>query len=97
MLIGYFLLLKKRIVLGSKLWLVGGNLFFDGYWSVVYIPLLLLSIFVNFFVGSAFASEYKIQDIKKTTSNFWNTFQCYTARLFSNKVLQFYSFKCHYC
>ncbi len=57
MLIGYFWLLKKRLILGSKLWLVGGSLFFYGYWSVVYIPLLLLSIFVNFFVGSAFASE----------------------------------------
>ncbi len=65
MLIGYFWLLKKRLILGSKLWLVGGSLFFYGYWSVVYVPLLLLSIFVNFFVGSAFASEQKIKIPKK--------------------------------
>jgi len=65
MLIGYFWLLKKRLILGSKLWLVGGSLFFYGYWSVIYIPLLLLSIFINFFVGSAFTNEQKIKIPKK--------------------------------
>jgi alginate O-acetyltransferase complex protein AlgI len=53
MLLVYFWLLKKRLILGSKLWLVGGSLFFYGYWNAVYIPLLLLSIFVNFLTGSA--------------------------------------------
>ncbi len=51
-LVGYFWLLKKRLIFGSKLWLVGGSLFFYGYWSVIYIPLLLLSIFVNYFIGN---------------------------------------------
>lgn len=55
-LIGYFWLLRQRLILGSKIWLVGGSLFFYGYWSVVYIPLLLASILVNFFVGSAFGT-----------------------------------------
>lgn len=56
MLIGYFWLLRQRLILGSKVWLVGGSLFFYGYWSIVYIPLLLGSIFVNFFVGSALST-----------------------------------------
>jgi hypothetical protein len=56
MLIGYFWLLRQRLILGSKIWLVGGSLFFYGYWNVIYIPLLLGSILVNFFVGSAFAT-----------------------------------------
>lgn len=55
-LIGYFWLLQKRLILGSKVWLVGGSFFFYGYWSVVYIPLLFASILVNFFVGSALAT-----------------------------------------
>jgi len=56
MLIGYFWLLQKRLILGSKVWLVGGSFFFYGYWSVVYVPLLFASILVNFFVGSALAT-----------------------------------------
>ncbi|HZF69983.1 MBOAT family protein [Sulfuricurvum sp.] len=57
MLIGYFWLLRQRLIMGSKIWLVGGSLFFYGYWSIVYIPLLLSSILVNFFVGSAIATS----------------------------------------
>lgn len=53
MVSGYFRLLKYRWVTGSKVWLVGGSLFFYGYWSFLYVPLLLASILVNFFVGSA--------------------------------------------
>jgi D-alanyl-lipoteichoic acid acyltransferase DltB (MBOAT superfamily) len=56
MLIGYFWFLRQRLILGSKIWLVGGSLFFYGYWNVIYIPLLLGSIFVNFFVGSALST-----------------------------------------
>lgn len=56
-LIGYFWLLRKRLILGSKVWLVGASLFFYGYWNMLYIPLLLGSIFVNFFVGSALAND----------------------------------------
>jgi D-alanyl-lipoteichoic acid acyltransferase DltB (MBOAT superfamily) len=66
MLLGYFWLLRKRLVLGSKVWLVGGSLFFYGYWNVVYIPLLLGSIFVNFFVGSAFSNDKPLKVSKKS-------------------------------
>lgn len=64
MLIGYFWLLRQRLILGSKVWLVGGSLFFYGYWNVVYVPLLIGSILVNFFVGSAL-SEAKAMRIAK--------------------------------
>lgn len=57
-LVGYFFLLHQRVILGSKMWLVGASLFFYGYWSILYIPLLLSSIFVNFFVGSALATHH---------------------------------------
>lgn len=56
MLVGYFWLLRKRLILGSKIWLVGGSLFFYGYWNIVYIPLLLTSILINFFAGSALST-----------------------------------------
>jgi D-alanyl-lipoteichoic acid acyltransferase DltB (MBOAT superfamily) len=65
MLLGYFWLLRQRLILGSKVWLVGGSLFFYGYWNVVYVPLLLGSIFVNFFVGSALANDKPLKVTKK--------------------------------
>lgn len=65
MLIGYFWLLRKRLILGSKVWLVGGSLLFHGYWNIAYIPLLLLSIFVNFFVGSALANDRPMRVTRK--------------------------------
>lgn len=55
MLVGYFWLTRHRLILGSKLWLVGGSLFFYSFWNIYYLPLLLSSIFVNFLVGSALA------------------------------------------
>jgi alginate O-acetyltransferase complex protein AlgI len=65
MLIGYFWLLHKRLAIGSKLWLVGGSLFFYSWWNIYYLPLLLFSIFVNFFVGSSFQTDLKLKITKK--------------------------------
>lgn len=66
MLFCYFWLLRLKLVLGAKIWLVGGSLFFYGYWNIVYIPLLLGSIFINFFVGSALSSRQKLKISKNT-------------------------------
>jgi D-alanyl-lipoteichoic acid acyltransferase DltB (MBOAT superfamily) len=77
MLIGYFWLLRQRLILGSKIWLVSGSLFFYGYWSVVYIPLLLFSVLVNFFVGSSIS----------TNENNAATDQKRTIKRISNKTL----------
>lgn len=50
---GYFYLNQIRLVLAGKAWLVAMSLFFYAYWNVAYLPLLLISIFFNFAVGSA--------------------------------------------
>ena len=49
----YFYLNKKRLTLAAKAWLVIASLFFYGYWNVNYLPLLLISIFVNYVIGSS--------------------------------------------
>ncbi len=49
--VGYFLLLSKRLIVASKAWLVAGSLFFYSYWNLLYLPLILLSIFVNYAIG----------------------------------------------
>lgn len=53
MFVIYFLLLKQRLILGSKIWLIAGSIFFYGYWNMIYIPLLLFSIFTNFYIGKS--------------------------------------------
>jgi alginate O-acetyltransferase complex protein AlgI len=51
--VGYFYLTSKRLIVGSKVWLVSSSLFFYSWWDVHYLPLLLLSMFINFGIGTA--------------------------------------------
>lgn len=71
MFFGYFWLLKQRVVLLSKLWLVGGSLVFYGYWNVAYVPLLLASILVNFYIGS-YLSKSASPSTNKSVSSIKN-------------------------
>ena len=52
-LIGYFLLgkLKSRVL--SKTWLVGCSLLFYGYFNPAYLPIIVLSVLVNFALSQA--------------------------------------------
>ena len=47
----YFFLNKRRLTLASKAWLITASLFFYGYWNIVYLPLILGSVFFNFFIA----------------------------------------------
>jgi D-alanyl-lipoteichoic acid acyltransferase DltB (MBOAT superfamily) len=49
--LGYFILARKSTVAAAA-WLALASLFFYGWWSVVYIPLLLGSIGFNYLVGA---------------------------------------------
>jgi alginate O-acetyltransferase complex protein AlgI len=57
-LIIYFILNHYRLINISKLWLVFVSLFFYGYWNLIYIPLLLCTIFFNYTIGNIL---FKIQ------------------------------------
>ncbi|NDY42413.1 MBOAT family protein [Dissulfurirhabdus thermomarina] len=52
----YFALNRRRLVAAGKAWLVLASLFFYSYWNIRYLPLLLLSILVNYAVGTALAT-----------------------------------------
>ena len=47
----YFLLNKKKLIKISKGFLVFSSLFFYGYWKPIYLPLLIISIAVNYIIG----------------------------------------------
>jgi D-alanyl-lipoteichoic acid acyltransferase DltB (MBOAT superfamily) len=48
----YFWLNKKRLTQASKAWMVFASLFFYSWWNIIYLPLILGSILVNFTIGS---------------------------------------------
>lgn len=60
----YFLLNKFRLSTVGKAWLVAASLFFYGYWSVEYLPLMLLSIVGNFLFGLAVSPKW-LPDLSK--------------------------------
>lgn len=51
--LGYYLLNRRRLVVAGKAWLVLASLFFYGYWNPKYLLLIISSILVNFAVGIA--------------------------------------------
>ncbi|MBD9566235.1 MBOAT family O-acyltransferase [Pseudomonas sp. PDM09] len=57
---GYFILNRQRLLLTGKYWLVIASLLFYGYWSILYLPLLIGSIALNFTIGKAVSPTIKI-------------------------------------
>ena len=47
----YFLLNTKQLFKLSKIWLVVSSLFFYSWWNPVYLPLILASILINYFIS----------------------------------------------
>jgi len=47
----YFTLNKFRLIKLGKLWIVLSSLFFYSWWNIAYLPLLLASLFFNFYLG----------------------------------------------
>lgn len=54
-LVTYFLLLRKRLTIAAKSWLLFASLFFYSWWNVKYLPLILASILFNYTIGALLA------------------------------------------
>jgi len=57
-LVVYFLLLRQRLTIAARSWLLFASLFFYSWWDMRYLPLILGSILFNYTVGGALA-EYE--------------------------------------
>ncbi len=51
----------------SKIWLILSSLFFYGYWNPKYLPLILISISVNYNIGRMLQGKNKNGNYRKTT------------------------------
>jgi len=49
--LSYFFLLKKNKNREAKIFLIFSSLFFYSWWNIVYLPLILASMFFNYFLG----------------------------------------------
>ncbi len=68
----YFFLTSKRLIIGSKVWLVVSSLFFYSWWNINYLPLLLISVFVNYGIGTSLidSNDEGLSSRKKTPSKY---------------------------
>lgn len=53
----YFYLNKKHLTQAGKSFLVFASLFFYSWWNIVYLPLILVSMLVNYTIGQELASH----------------------------------------
>ncbi|WP_078414484.1 MBOAT family O-acyltransferase [Priestia abyssalis] len=53
----YFLLLKCGLNTIAKLFLITGSLFFYAWWNIRYLPLILVSVFVNYMAGQLLTKQ----------------------------------------
>ena len=54
----YFCFLNRRWIVGAKVFLVIASLCFYAYWNVIYLPLILFSLFCNYIVGMNLSRSY---------------------------------------
>ncbi|MGA2152695.1 MAG: MBOAT family protein, partial [Geobacteraceae bacterium] len=47
----YFLLLRWRLTIAAKSWLLSASLFFYSWWNIKYLPLILGSVLFNYTIG----------------------------------------------
>ena len=60
----YFVLLRHRLTIAARSWLLSASLFFYSWWNIKYLPLILGSILFNYTIGGLLA-EYD-EAAKKT-------------------------------
>jgi D-alanyl-lipoteichoic acid acyltransferase DltB (MBOAT superfamily) len=53
----YFYLNNQKLIEASKVFLVASSLFFYSWWNIIYLPLLLGSMFFNYAIGASLAQE----------------------------------------
>ncbi|NPA66266.1 MAG: MBOAT family protein [Epsilonproteobacteria bacterium] len=61
----YFYLLKKRLLIGAKGFLVFASLFFYSWWNPLYLPIILISMLFNYTVGNILSQDSDAKVDKK--------------------------------
>ena len=62
-IIGYYLILNAKKVNIARVWLVIASLFFYGWFNIKYLPIIIISILINFVIGKCIKKEDKHKKI----------------------------------
>ena len=62
-IIGYYLILNAKKVNMARGWLVIASLFFYGWFNIKYLPIIIVSILINFAIGKGIKKEDKYKKI----------------------------------
>lgn len=62
-IIGYYLILNAKKVNMARGWLVIASLFFYGWFNIKYLPIIIVSILINFSIGKGIKKEDKYKKI----------------------------------
>ena len=62
-IIGYYLILNAKKVNMARVWLVIASLFFYGWFNIKYLPIIIISILINFVIGKCIKKEDKYKKI----------------------------------
>ncbi|MDU4935388.1 MAG: MBOAT family protein, partial [Peptostreptococcaceae bacterium] len=57
--IGYYLIINTKKVDIARVWLVLASLFFYGWFNIKYLPIIIVSILVNFTIGKGIKKDNK--------------------------------------
>jgi len=61
----YFYLNKKHLTEASKAFMVLASLFFYSWWNIKYLPLILISMLINYSVGRELSTPKRLKKISK--------------------------------
>lgn len=84
----YFYLNKKGFKTSSKVWLVFASLFFYSWWNIAYLPLILLSICVNYIL-----SRIMLNYVEERSSIFSKKTFLYIGLIFNISLLGYFKYR----
>lgn len=87
----YFWLNRNHMIVVGKAWLVLTSLFFYAYWNIDDLALILVSILLNFSIGTGLAQSYDDIDSHKRGRRYINRQMVLTIGIFANLF-----FLCYY-
>jgi len=71
-LLVYFLLNRANLTIVSKQWLIISSLFFYSWWNVLYLPLMISSILINYFTALQIQNNQKRKKVYMLLGVFFN-------------------------
>lgn len=88
----YFWLNSKRQLIMANIWLVSASLFFYAYWKIAFLPIILVSIAVNYITGFYLSRKSLTVPISGDKNNSVRKFVLFLGVLFNVGLLGYFKY-----